>query len=59
MLLKTQVNGDIRLTVKVVWSGFLEKFKEYRVGVKIIDSEEDQHEKFLQCYQAKVLTLPL
>lgn len=57
VMIKAQMGEDICLMIKVVWSGFLDKFSEYRAGVKIVDSDPENLQRFLVCHQAKLVKI--
>ncbi|MBF0122970.1 MAG: PilZ domain-containing protein [Candidatus Omnitrophica bacterium] len=45
-----RIHGKAFLSAKVIWSGYFEKTEEYRAGLRIIDSEPEEHEVFLRFY---------
>ncbi|MBF0485606.1 MAG: hypothetical protein HQL16_03725 [Candidatus Omnitrophica bacterium] len=50
--------GKARLNVQVIWSGFLDKEKSFYSGVRIVNTDQNEHEKFLKFYNLKLLSLP-
>ena len=45
-----KIHGQAFLSAKVIWSGHFEKTQEYRAGLRIVDSEPEEHEVFLRFY---------
>ena len=50
--------GLARLLSEVVWSGFIQKDRHYRTGVRIVATDQIEREKFIKFFNLKLLCAP-